>query len=368
MCVICVMAVSPSGLPPTLTVARVTPIRHVVFVSNLGHLSISGTHHIMSETISTKRKRKISPTTSERNHMNAIQGEMAGQSGTASKVKQTQRNKKLKLQASFSNETPFPDWPHPTAEEARQVYDTLWRAHRAGDPPAPGKLQAQQRNRHAGQSNVIEGLVETILSQNTSAANSTGAKRGLDERFGRNNFEAVAEAPVEDVVSSIRSGGLANKKAVTIKKLLQDIKAKHGEYSLQHLADEGDGRLSDGEIMAQLLSYDGVGPKTASCVLLFSLGRSSFAVDTHVFRISKFLGWVPPEADRIRTQAHLEAKVPDDLKYALHVLMIQHGRICPGCKRAGNQSGDRGNCVLHSCCPSSPAVDENLAETGGPDE
>jgi len=91
-----------------------------------------------------------------------------------------------------------------------------------------------------------------------------------------------------------------------------------------------------------LTSYDGVGPKTASCVLMFCLGRDSFAVDTHVFRLSKVLGWVPSSADRIQTQAHLDKRLPAETKYGLHVLMIQHGRTCKGCKKSGSSAA----CIL----------------------
>ncbi|KAJ3507093.1 hypothetical protein NLJ89_g6498 [Agrocybe chaxingu] len=203
--------------------------------------------------------------------------------------------------------------------------------------------------------NVIESLIGTILSQNTSGTNSGRAKANLDAAFGRNNFAAIAAAPLNEVVEAIRRGGLANKKAATIQKTLRSIKQRHGEYSLQHLAavEEGE-RMSDDDIMKELLAYDGVGPKTASCVLLFCLGRDSFAVDTHVFRLSKILGWVPPKADRILTQAHLDLRVPGELKYGLHVLMIQHGRACKGCKKIGSED----SCILKEY------VEARKAETG----
>lgn len=142
------------------------------------------------------------------------------------------------------------------------------------------------------------------------------------------------------MVEALKHGGLANKKAKTIQDILGAIKAKHGDYSLQHLTSPN---LSNSEIMQELISYDGVGPKTASCVLLFCLGRDSFAVDTHVYRLTKILGWVPPKADRVLAQAHLDLKVPDELKYGLHVLLIQHGRACSGCK-GGESKGEL--CVL----------------------
>ncbi|KAI8974806.1 DNA glycosylase [Trametes punicea] len=218
--------------------------------------------------------------------------------------------------------------------------------------------------------NVLESLIGTILSQNTSARNSTAAKRGLDAAFGRNNFEAVARARTEDVVEAIKTGGLANKKAAVIQQILQEVHEKHGEYSLQHLAavadrdvvsGKGKGRseVSDEEAMQELVSYNGVGPKTASCVLLFCLGRSSFPVDTHVFRLSRLLGWVPQKANRVTAQAHLDLKIPDDLKYGLHVLMVGHGRRCKGCK---GSSGAKSECVLKKWLRENKAAKEEDLE------
>lgn len=252
------------------------------------------------------------------------------------------KSKKLKHLASYTTNSPYPDFAHPTPAEALAVHDLLSSAQRGYDPtrrqPVASNNSAQTCG---GVTDVIEALIGTILSQNTSEKNSTRAKTSLDAAFGRNEFAAIAAAPRADVVESIRHGGLANKKAATIQNLLRSIKERHGKYSLQHLAGPTERGMSDDEIMQELVSYDGVGPKTASCVLLFCLGRDSFAVDTHVFRLSKLLGWVPDKADRILAQAHLDLKVPGDLKYGLHVLMVRHGRVCKGCKNGG-----KGACVL----------------------
>lgn len=263
--------------------------------------------------------------------------------------------KKLKLHSSFVAESPYPNFGRPTPEEALEVFNLLSNAHPEGKGTFRRKPPSESNNAAktcASVPNVIEALIDTILSQNTSAKNSSRAKLSLDDAFGRNNFAAIASAPRDDVIEAIRSGGLANKKAATIQNVLHAIKARHGEYSLQHLAaltedEDGHGhgttkRMADEEIMKELISYDGVGPKTASCVLLFCLGRDSFAVDTHVFRLSKLLGWVPSKADRVLAQAHLDLKIPNELKYGLHVLMIQHGRICRGCKKPDSA----GDCVL----------------------
>lgn len=244
--------------------------------------------------------------------------------------------KKVKADTSVS---PFPDFDHPTAQESREVIRLLHsefphiQAYR--NDPTTEKFQASPCG---GVADVVEALIETILSQNTSARNSTAAKRNLDTVFGRNNFAAIAQAPCPQVIDAIRTGGLANKKAATIQKLLNSIHAKHGSYSLQHLVGK---EYSDEDVMEELVSYGGVGPKTASCVLMFCLERESFPVDTHVFRLSKLLGWVPAKSNRISAQAHLDVRIPGELKYGLHVLMIAHGRRCSGCANR-----PRGACSL----------------------
>jgi endonuclease III len=61
------------------------------------------------------------------------------------------------------------------------------------------------------------------------------------------------------------------------------------------------------------------------------MGRSVFAADTHILRITRWLSWYPPNANPIKAQAHLEARIPDELKFSLHQLFIKHGRTCPRC-------------------------------------
>ncbi|KAJ8454456.1 hypothetical protein ONZ51_g13012 [Trametes cubensis] len=286
------------------------------------------------------------------------------------------KSKKLKLLASHSLASPFPDFPRPTPTEAAQVHALLSAAH--PDLPAhPRRPSAANDSARTCGSvpNVLESLIGTILSQNTSARNSTAAKRGLDAAFGRNDFAAIARARREDVVEAIKTGGLANKKAGVIQKILQEVHERHGAYSLQHLAavvDPSDikgklkaestvptSKVSDEEAMQELVSYDGVGPKTASCVLMFCLGRASFPVDTHVFRLSRLLGWVPQKADRVTAQAHLDLTIPNDLKYGLHVLMVGHGRRCKGCKGG---PGAKGDCVLKQWLRESKGVKEEVLE------
>ena len=119
-----------------------------------------------------------------------------------------------------------------------------------------------------------------------------------------------------------RQGGLAATKTYRIKLILDALLEERGELSLEHMHD-----MSTEEIKKKLRTYKGVGAKTISCVLLFCLGRADFPVDTHVWKIALALGWVPKTADRDGTYAHLNARVPDELKYALHVLLVEHGKV-----------------------------------------
>jgi endonuclease-3 len=91
--------------------------------------------------------------------------------------------------------------------------------------------------------------------------------------------------------------------------ILNSLLEQHGSLSLEHLR-----QLPADDIKAQLSSYKGVGPKTIACVLMFCLGRAEFPVDTHVWEISKQLGWVAAAASREQTYEHLNACVPDDIK------------------------------------------------------
>ncbi|KAM3443586.1 hypothetical protein MY4824_000472 [Beauveria thailandica] len=231
--------------------------------------------------------------------------------------------------------TPFPDFARPTPADCALAHDILVGLHGARTRPA--QVVAPRAAAGCGDSpSVLDALVRTILSQNTSSANSTRAKQSMDRVYGGSDrWEAIAAGGQAKLQRAIRSGGLAATKSRVIVGVLAAVRAKHGAYSLDHLFEAGDAEAAE-----ELLAFPGVGPKTASCVLLFCLQRPSFAVDTHVYRLAGVLGWRPREATREQAQAHLDAKVPDELKYPLHVLLIAHGRACSACsaKAAAGQS------------------------------
>jgi hypothetical protein len=86
------------------------------------------------------------------------------------------------------------------------------------------------------------------------------------------------------------------------------------------------------EAYVALIQFPGIGVKTAACVILFCLQRPCYAVDTHVWRLTKDLGWVPPKANEIKTFAHCQVRVPEEYKYKLHQLFWHHGQECVRCR------------------------------------
>lgn len=333
-----------------------------------------------------------------------------------------QSPKKQKLDRYPPGVTPFPDHPHPTPEEAQIVVDLLSGIHgvhmRPSKPPIPdlsvtgcGEVPS-----------VLDALIRTLLSANTSAQNSNRAFQGLVGKFGiygkrgSVDWDKVRKATSKEVIAAIKSGGLANIKSKRIQNILQQVwdeaqtrkgmregvakydnggAGERGKIEEQRRSDQSQGNtegvvieksdtmqvvkqeyhghqlikklpeanntpttlnatypdnhdsdddlsldylhnLSDTDAMIKLTSFNGIGFKTASCVLLFCMSRESFAVDTHVFRIARFLNWVPPDkATRETAFWHLDARLPGAHKYALHQLFIKHGRTCKWCRAGG---------------------------------
>ncbi|MBN1934206.1 MAG: endonuclease III [Anaerolineae bacterium] len=168
----------------------------------------------------------------------------------------------------------------------------------------------------------ISELVSTILSQNTNDVNRDRAFAGLRARFP--TWEAVRDADLDDLKASIRTAGLANHKAPSIQRALRQMSAERGELSLDFLRD-----LPLKEAKAWLTGIKGVGPKTAAIVLLFSLGRPAFPVDTHVHRVTGRIGLIGPKVGREQAHEVFETVMPPETFYALHLNLIRHGReVC----------------------------------------
>ena len=186
----------------------------------------------------------------------------------------------------------------------------------------------------------VSELVLTILSQNTNDLNRDRAWQRLQERFGGPDWRKVMAAPAEELAEVIRPGGLAQTKAPRIQEALRIILAECGELSLDFLR-----QMPVEEAKAWLVQLKGVGPKTAAIVLLFSLGQPAFPVDTHVHRVSRRLGLIPPNTSRQKAHRLLEELLPPETYYSFHLNLITHGRgVCrtrvPRC----------GICVLQRYC------------------
>jgi endonuclease-3 len=179
----------------------------------------------------------------------------------------------------------------------------------------------------------LGGLIATVLSQHTSDTNSARAYTRLVEALP--SWEAVRDAPVEVIEEAIRPGGLARQKARTIQRILHELTVRLGDVplSLAHVRE-----LPPAEAQAYLRRLPGVGPKTAACVLLFSLGVPAFPVDTHVWRVTRRLGLIGPKTSADQAHDLLAELIAPEWRHTMHVDLIRHGRqIChahhPACDR-----------------------------------
>ena len=218
----------------------------------------------------------------------------------------------------------------------------------------------------------VDILVQTILSQNTTSANTHRAFENLKRRYP--DYGPLLAAPDEEVAGLIRCGGLADIKTQRIKEALEKIRERKGGREIEEVggrkgegvliqvggeaAGVGDGGVGDDaagsadgidlgflasldpqEARDYLLSLPGVGPKTAAVVLLFGFSMPFIPVDTHVNRLSRRLGFVPEKATIEEAERVLEAITPPDKRCSFHVNLIRHGRavckarspLCSGC-------------------------------------
>lgn len=185
----------------------------------------------------------------------------------------------------------------------------------------------------------VDELVDTILSQNTTDASRDKAFDQLRRRLP--TWEAVRDASSEVVIEAIRPAGLASSKGPSIQAALRRITAEQGSITLEFLRD-----MPIEQAKAWLISLEGVGPKTAAIVLLFSMGRPAFPVDTHVHRVTKRLGLIEANVSANRAHDILADIVPTNTYYAAHLNFIRHGRqVCHARQPACDA------CSLTDLCP-----------------
>jgi endonuclease-3 len=192
----------------------------------------------------------------------------------------------------------------------------------------------------------VDELISTILSQNTNDTNRDRAFESLRQRFP--SWEAVRDTDPGSVIAAIRPAGLANQKGPRIQQVLHEITAERGSLDLGFLKD-----MPLEEARAWLMKFKGVGPKTAAIVLLFSLGRPAFPVDTHIYRVTGRVGLRLEKMTVEEAHVHLERAFPPTAYYAAHLNIIRLGReICaarkPACER----------CPLRKICSYARSLDD----------
>jgi len=186
----------------------------------------------------------------------------------------------------------------------------------------------------------LDELIFVILSGLTREPIYMATYEALRARFP--TWDEAAVAAPADIEASIWFGGLAGKKSRAITRLLTAIVARVGRADLSFLCE-----LDDRTAETFLRQLPGVGTKTARCVLAYSLGRPAFAVDVHVSRLMRRLGWSDHGRLTMSAQDRLQEIVPPDIRLSLHVSFVVHGRtVCtalrPRCK----------DCILADLCPS----------------
>ncbi|KAI1407772.1 DNA glycosylase [Hypoxylon sp. FL1857] len=290
-------------------------------------------------------------------------------------------------------ESPFPEWLAPSAEQCEEVYNLLKALHTDVKAEAPEVIPAPSLEvTGCGEvPSVLDALLRTYLSGAVTMKGSNKMLENLAARFGTSedgigkatiNWDNVRLSPQEDLVSTIREGGLANIKAKHIKEILDMVHQENVErrgvcleekMTVEQADESAAGEKADGQkdletqmaeqntlslehirslsvdgAMKQFTKYPGIGVKTSACVVLFCLQMPCFAVDTHVHRFAKWLGWAPETATADDVFSHLEVRCPDRFKYGLHQLFIRHGQNCGKCN-ASTAEGTEDWLALEDC-------------------
>ncbi|KAF0323001.1 putative DNA glycosylase [Colletotrichum sp. SAR11_59] len=161
--------------------------------------------------------------------------------------------KKWEAWSQHAHISPYPDFRRPTPEEFQTAYEILEDLHgdvvreNFADPDAPAQEYPY----------VMDALVVAALSQATSWANAKRAMKNMKLVYGSTfNYDTIVKGGMEKLIDALRPGGMQNRKAKILMQLLNDVKARHGKWDLQHLFN-----ASDDNVVKEVVSYWGLGPK-----------------------------------------------------------------------------------------------------------
>jgi endonuclease III len=178
---------------------------------------------------------------------------------------------------------------------------------------------------HGNKSNPLNELLFIICSLQTNESRYQSTYRRLKSRFP--SFRRLADATGDEIAAVIGHGGLSQQKSQNICAILSRLRADFGAPTLSPLREMG-----DAESEGYLVSLPGVGRKTARCVMMYSLGRNVFPVDSNCWRICRRLGWVratrPDRSCSPRDMDRVQAGIPLSRRFSLHVNLVSHGRAC----------------------------------------
>jgi DNA (cytosine-5)-methyltransferase 1 len=201
-------------------------------------------------------------------------------------------------------------------------------------------LQARYRSASLGnQVDPLDELIYIVLSIQTSPSGYQRAFAELKRRFG--SWDEILAIPEGELEGILKPAGLSKQKSRTLRRIVAAVASECRKRSGKRYRRANLNFLrsaSDHAAEEFLTSLPGVSIKTARCVLMYSLGRSVFPVDTHVLRVLTRLGVADPDIHRKRAGDPVQALVPTQMRYRLHVNLIHHGRaLClpanPHCDR-----------------------------------
>lgn len=191
----------------------------------------------------------------------------------------------------------------------------------------------------------LDEAIYILLSLQTREAVYRRVFQHLKASYG--SWSEVLDSPDEELVRILRPAGFQNRRAQTLRRFIEAVAEENGRRGWQPaepLCLDFLHEMGDEEALAFLVGLPGVGPKTARCVMAYSLGRESFAVDTHVRRVLERLEVIERVKGKPRHD-EIERLVTSKIRKRFHINLVHHGRaVCrsqrPAC----------GKCVLVSFC------------------
>lgn len=196
---------------------------------------------------------------------------------------------------------------------------------------------------HNNKKNPLDELFFILCSVKRSEKVYLSAYKSLKLNFPR--YELLATLSVDEISRIVSWGGLQGQKATAAKQIIEQLIENFDRPTLTPLK-----KMSDKECEKFLTRLPGIGKKIARCVMLYSLDRQVFPIDSHCWRIAGRLGWSNTGQNVADVAAdHLQDLIPPDLRFSLHVNMVSHGRkickarsplcqdcvIMPSCRKIG---------------------------------